>query len=261
VIVNSPPGGGGGGGGSPTVDLAIIKTADPTSLLKGGNVTYTLSVTNNGPVTDSGVEVADSLPAGVTFVSVTPSQGTCTGGTLVQCTIGAMTNGQKVTIAIVVNTTTTGTIVNTATVVGALPETTLTNNTSSTTITVNAPPVPAAAPTPVFKPPVVKPTPKPKPVAPACYAVVVSPKSLTVGSNGKLHLRVTAKNKAIAGVKVRVTGPGILLLSGRTDSAGRVTVQLHPKKPGIVLLKPASHKGCTNPRVGVIGAFTPPVTG
>jgi uncharacterized repeat protein (TIGR01451 family) len=243
------------------VDLAIVKTANPTSLLKGGNVTYTLTVTNNGPVTDTAVQVADSLPAGVTFVSVTPSQGTCTGGNLVQCTIGSMTSGQAVTITIVVNAPTVGTIVNTATVVGALPETTLTNNTSSTTITVTAPPVPAPkpAPKPVFKPPVVKPA--PKPVPPACYAVVVAPKSLTVGSKGKLQLRVTAKNKAISGVKVRVTGPGILMLSARTNSAGRVTVQLHPKKPGIVLVKPASYKGCTNPRVGVIGAFTPPVTG
>ncbi len=98
-------------------------------------------------------------------------------------------------------------------------------------------------------------------VPPACYAVVVAPKTLTVGSSGKLRLQVTAKNKAIAGVKVKVTGAGILVLSGRTNSAGKVTVTLHPKKPGIVLVKPASYKGCTNPRVGVIGAFTPPVTG
>jgi hypothetical protein len=36
---------------------------------------------------------------------------------------------------------------------------------------------------------------------------------------------------------------------------------LHPKKPGIVLVKPAAYKGCVNPRIGVVGAFTPPVTG
>ena len=108
-------------------------------------------------------------------------------------------------------------------------------------------------------PPAVKP--KPKPVPPPCYAVVVAPKTLTVGSSGKLQLQVTAKNKAVAGVKVAITGPGILKLSGRTDSAGKVTVTLNPKKPGIVLVKPAAYKGCTNPRVGVIGAFTPPVTG
>ena len=44
-------------------------------------------------------------------------------------------------------------------------------------------------------------------------------------------------------------------------AAGKVTVSLSPKKPGIVLVKPASYKGCTNPRIGVIAAFTPPVTG
>jgi uncharacterized repeat protein (TIGR01451 family) len=244
---------------TPTVDLAIVKTADPTSTQTGKNVTYTLTVTNNGPVTDTNVVVGDSLPFGVSFVSATSTQGTCTGTTVVQCSIGTMTVGQKVTITIVVNTTNTGTIVNTATVVGALPETTLTNNTSSATINVTAPPAPKPAPKPVFKPPVVKPA--PKPVPPPCYAVVVAPKQLTVGKSGTLRLVVTAKNKAIAGVKIEVKGAGILKLSNRTDKSGHVTINLHPKKSGIVLVKPASYKGCTNPRIGVIGAFTPPVTG
>jgi uncharacterized repeat protein (TIGR01451 family) len=248
---------------TPTVDLAIVKTADPTSTLTGKNVTYTLTVTNNGPVTDTNVVVGDSLPFGVTYVSATSSQGTCSGTTVLQCSIGTMTNGQKVTITVVVNTTQTGTIVNTATVVGALPETTLTNNTSSVSINVTAPPAPKPAPKParkpVFKPPVVKPA--PKPVPPPCYAVVVAPKQLTVGKNATLRLVVTAKNKPIAGVKIEVKGSGILKLSNRTDKSGHVNISLHPKKAGIVLVKPASYKGCANPRIGVIGAFTPPVTG
>src|SRR5207237_4769836 len=115
---------------APTVvDLAIVKTVDQASVVKGSNVTYTRTVTNNGPVTDTAVQVADSLPFGVTYVSSTASQATCYGTTVVQCSIGTMTNGQKVAITVVVNTTNTGTIVNTTTVVGALPETTLTNNT------------------------------------------------------------------------------------------------------------------------------------
>jgi uncharacterized repeat protein (TIGR01451 family) len=244
---------------APTVvDLAIVKTADPTSLLTGKNVTYTLTVTNNGPVTDTNVVVGDSLPFGVTFVSVSSTQGTCSGTAVIQCSIGTMTNGQKVTITVVVTASNTGTIVNTATVVGALPETTLTNNTASATINVTAPPAPPA-PKPVFKPPVVKP--KPKPVPPPCYAVVVAPKQLTVGKNAKLRLVVTAKNKPISGVKIEVKGSGVLKLSNRTDKSGHVTISLHPRKPGIVLVKPASYKGCANPRIGVIGAFTPPVTG
>jgi len=173
-----------------------------------------------------------------------------------------MTNGQKVTITIVAKTVNTGSIVNTATVVGDLPETTTANNTSSASINVTAPPKPK--PAPVFKPPVApKPKPKPvvKPTPPPCYVVVVAPKSLSVGKSGTLTLQVSAKNKGIGGVKVVVKGPGILKLSGRTNGAGKVSIVLHPTKPGIVLVKPAAYKGCTTPRVGVIGAFTPPVTG
>jgi uncharacterized repeat protein (TIGR01451 family) len=265
AVVNVVPPG--GPEPTPTVDLQIVKTASPTSLQTNGTVTWTLAVKNNGPVTDTNVKVADSLPAGLTFVSVSSTQGTCTGGNLVQCTIGTMNNQQVVTITIVTTATTAGTITNTATVVGDLPETNTANNTSSATITVTSPPPPPApkppapkpAPKPVFKPPVVKP--KPKPVPPPCYAVVVAPKSLTVGKNGKLNLVVTAKNKPIVGTKVEVKGPGILVLSNRTDRHGHVTLILHPTKPGIVLVKPASYKGCTNPRIGVIAAFTPPVTG
>jgi uncharacterized repeat protein (TIGR01451 family) len=252
------------------VDLAIVKTVDKASVVKGSNVTYTLTVTNNGPVTDTNVQVADSLPAGVTYVSATSSQGTCSGTAVVQCNIGTMTNGQKVTITIVVNTVNTGTIANSSTVVGALPETTLSNNTSGVSINVTAPPAPPKPavkpaakpkpkPKPVFRPPVAKP--KPKPLPPPCYAVVVAPKSLTVGKHAKLRLYVTAKDKAIPGVKIVVKGAGILKVSNRTDKGGRVTMLLHPKKPGIVLVKPAAYKGCVNPRIGVVAAFTPPVTG
>src|SRR5439155_18699519 len=92
------------------VDLAIVKTADPTSTLTGKNVTYTLTVTNNGPVTDTNVVVGDSLPFGVSFVSVSSSQGTCSGTSVVQCAIGTITNGQQVTITVVVTAVNTGTI-------------------------------------------------------------------------------------------------------------------------------------------------------
>jgi hypothetical protein len=40
-----------------------------------------------------------------------------------------------------------------------------------------------------------------------------------------------------------------------------VTVTVKPRRAGIVTFVPVSHKGCTNPRIGVTGVFTPPVTG
>jgi hypothetical protein len=40
-----------------------------------------------------------------------------------------------------------------------------------------------------------------------------------------------------------------------------VKASVNPKRAGIVMFAPVSHKGCANPRIGVTGVFTPPVTG
>jgi len=40
-----------------------------------------------------------------------------------------------------------------------------------------------------------------------------------------------------------------------------VTARLQPKRPGILTLTPVAKKSCKNPRIGVTGVFTPPVTG
>jgi uncharacterized repeat protein (TIGR01451 family) len=41
------------------------------------NLTYTITVTDNGPSVANGVTLTDTLPAGLTYVSATPSQGSC----------------------------------------------------------------------------------------------------------------------------------------------------------------------------------------
>ena len=51
-------------------DVSITKANEPTgAVLNGDSITYTLTVTNDGTATATGVEVTDQLPAGVTFVS------------------------------------------------------------------------------------------------------------------------------------------------------------------------------------------------
>ena len=62
----------------PEADLSITKTASTPSLVAGGQVTYTLTVEDNGPSDAAGVVVSDPLPAGQTLVSAIPSQGSCT---------------------------------------------------------------------------------------------------------------------------------------------------------------------------------------
>ncbi len=88
-----------------TIDLGVTKTANLTTAVAGQNLTYTLSVTNNGPSTATNVRVIDDLPDGVTVVSVTPSIGTHnTGSTAgdVVVDIPTMTSGQTGTITVVV---------------------------------------------------------------------------------------------------------------------------------------------------------------
>ena len=58
-----------------SADLAITKTATPDPVLAGGTLTYTLTVTNNGPDASNSVVVTDTLPGGITFAGFTTSSG------------------------------------------------------------------------------------------------------------------------------------------------------------------------------------------
>lgn len=124
----------------PGADLSLVKTAAPTSVTVGGQVTYTLLVTNNGPADASGVTVDDPLPAGETLVSANPSQGSCSGAT---CQLGTILNGGQAQILVTVATSAVGTITNTATVNASTFDPNRANNTSSATVSVTSPvPVP-----------------------------------------------------------------------------------------------------------------------
>jgi uncharacterized repeat protein (TIGR01451 family) len=120
-------------------DLSISKTDSPDPVVKGSNLTYTVTVTNTGANDASGVEVTDTLPGDVDFVSATPSQGTCNqNGATVTCQLGQVNAGQTATVTIVVKTKKQGTLSNTA-VVTSPNDTNATNNSATATTTVNNP--------------------------------------------------------------------------------------------------------------------------
>ena len=130
-----------------SADLAVSKTAAPDPVVSGGNLTYTVTVTNNGPTDPAtGVTMTDTLPAGVTFVSATPSQGAaCTqAGVTVTCNLGNVSAATSATIAIVVTPTQAGQITNSAMAAGNETDPTPCNNTTQVTTTVNAAPPPPA---------------------------------------------------------------------------------------------------------------------
>ncbi|WP_299903335.1 DUF11 domain-containing protein, partial [uncultured Aquimarina sp.] len=81
------------------VDLFIIKTVDDGTPDEGGTINYTITVTNNGAPAATNVVLTDVLPAGVTYVSNTPSQGIYDDSTGLW-TIGTISNGSSVNIII-----------------------------------------------------------------------------------------------------------------------------------------------------------------
>jgi uncharacterized repeat protein (TIGR01451 family) len=126
-----------------TADLTIAKTTAATQATTGSTITYTITVTNNGPDPATNVVVSDNLPAGLQFVSATPSQGTCAGTDPFTCSLGTLNNGASATISLqALVTATSGTISNTASVTAATDDGTPGNNSSTTPA---APVVPAGA--------------------------------------------------------------------------------------------------------------------
>ncbi|HKC19739.1 MAG TPA: DUF11 domain-containing protein, partial [Candidatus Dormibacteraeota bacterium] len=224
------------------VDLAVTKAGSPaTQDLGKGNITWTMVVTNNGPDTDTGVTIADPMPGGNTFVSATTTQGTCTGGAVLNCTIGTMAAGAKVTITLVTTPSAAGAQTNTVTVAGLLPETNTANNQASATVQVTAPFVPP----PVY-----------------CVAVSkITPRQLFVGRKTGLTIYLTKHGKAASGIRVRIKGPKLDITTKRSNAKGVIKQTLKMKKAGIDTFIPLASKHCNTKRIGVTGVFTPPVTG
>jgi uncharacterized repeat protein (TIGR01451 family) len=104
-------------------DLALTKTDSKDPAPTGRNLTYTLTATNSGPDSADGVVVLDQLPPDVTFVSATPSQGSCNeSGGVVICDLGTLESGGTATVSIVIIPRLAGLITNTASVSASLSD-------------------------------------------------------------------------------------------------------------------------------------------
>jgi uncharacterized repeat protein (TIGR01451 family) len=111
-------------------DLAVTKTG-AAQVQFGSNVTYTITVTSNGPSDALGVQLTDAVPAGTKFVSASSPQGACTGTTSVSCNLGNLAVGASATVAVVVHPTAVGTVSNTATVAGSRQDQNAANNSAT----------------------------------------------------------------------------------------------------------------------------------
>jgi uncharacterized repeat protein (TIGR01451 family) len=134
-------------------DLSIVKSDEPDPVAVGNTLTYTLVIANAGPDDAQNVVVTDTLPAGVTLISVTPSQGQCVGTT---CNLGTIAVGGQASIVVVVsvNDGTTGPLLNFTRVSSDTPDPNPSNNTDeelteiTSTLTPTSTPTSTPTPTP-----------------------------------------------------------------------------------------------------------------
>ena len=126
--------------GTASANLAIAKTASPNPGTSLANLTYRITVTNNGPSPATNVTLTDQLPAGPVLVSVIPPQGaSCSGTTTITCNLNSIANGSTAIVNITLTPQAAGQLSNTASAMAT--ETDPDTNDNSTTIqtTVNAP--------------------------------------------------------------------------------------------------------------------------
>lgn len=121
-------------------DLSIIKTG-PVTVTTGSNITYTITVRNNGPTNAENVSLSDGLQSGSTFISLTAPQGWAVStpqpgiSGIITATIPMLANGATATFTLVVRAADnlTGTLNNTASISSGNVDPNTGNNFSTST--------------------------------------------------------------------------------------------------------------------------------
>src|SRR5207249_8141084 len=94
---------------------------------------YVVTATNQGPGDATGVSIDDTLPSGVSFGSVTPSQGSCTpnGSVSVHCDLATIAAGASATVDILVAPPVPGTLTDSVAVSSSGSDPNASNDTAS----------------------------------------------------------------------------------------------------------------------------------
>ena len=125
--------------GGTQADVLATLTDSPDPVAAGGILTYTAQAKNLvGPDDASAVTLTLTLPAGVFFVSATPTQGSCSQAAgVVSCNLGSVPEGTSATVSVAVEPQNPLVTLNaTATVGAAEPDPVPSNNSASASTTV-----------------------------------------------------------------------------------------------------------------------------
>lgn len=101
----------------PVADLQLSMTSSVSEIALGNTLNFTATVKNQGPDTATATSVVLTLPTGMEFVSVNPSQGSCLSptGLSVSCTLGSLSVSGSAAVIISVRTTAQGSLTASAT--------------------------------------------------------------------------------------------------------------------------------------------------
>jgi len=116
---------------TPGVDLGLTVLPQTVSAYLGEPYTYTLEVTNVGSLTATNVTLSDVLPTSQRFVSVAPSQGSCSGTVSITCALGSLASSAKATVNV--------TVIVTSTSGGFLPGASFSGSVTSNEVDANVP--------------------------------------------------------------------------------------------------------------------------
>jgi uncharacterized repeat protein (TIGR01451 family) len=85
-------------------DLSVTQSDTPDPVNVASPLSYSLTVSNNGPDAATGVTLVDTLPVGVAFLSASSTQGSCAeAGGVVSCVLGDLLSGASAGINIAVS--------------------------------------------------------------------------------------------------------------------------------------------------------------
>jgi uncharacterized repeat protein (TIGR01451 family) len=122
-------------------DLDVGVTATPDPVTVNNDLTYTVTVQNNGPDNAADVTLTNTLPSDGNFVSAGATQGGCSlAGSSLTCLLGSLVNGATATATIIVAATAVGSLSNSFTVSATEIDTDAGNNNASVDTVVEAQP-------------------------------------------------------------------------------------------------------------------------
>jgi uncharacterized repeat protein (TIGR01451 family) len=120
-----------------SANLGLTKSVTSgASITVGQTATFLLTVTNAGPDTATNLQIRDTLPSGLSYLSNTaPTAGTFNSSTMIW-DVPLLTNGQSSTLNLTVTGTSGGSQINSAVAASDNTDSNLANNTATATVTV-----------------------------------------------------------------------------------------------------------------------------